>query len=135
MYLSELFDILFFVKFLSIVIQASELANLSPFFCINWIRISCQSDSQAQQNISCSSLLLSQIGTYLELSPPIDPSLSFHTSKPQLINIFWCNFWSYFDPSHPCSFHVICPCCECSQIPLKVCFTKLNMVVTFWGCR
>ena len=44
--------------------------------------------------------------------PPIDLSLSFLIIKTQLIKILWCNFLSYFHPSHPCSFHVICPCCK-----------------------
>ena len=62
--------------------------------------------------------------------PPIDLSLSFLTIKTQLIKILWCNLLSYFDPSHPCSFHVICPCCKCSQIPVKS--ILLNMVVIFY---
>ena len=51
-------------------------------------------------------------------TPVIDLSLSIDIIKKHLINFLWTQFTANFTSDHPCSFHFVCPCYQCSKIPV-----------------
>ena len=56
--------------------------------------------------------------------PSIDHELSIPVIKDQLLKFFWSYFDSNFDPSNPCSFHLVCPCNKCYLYPLPTQFSQ-----------
>lgn len=44
-------------------------------------------------------------------------STNFPLIKLYLKEYFWSYFITNFDPAIPCTFHIICPCTTCSNIP------------------
>ena len=124
MYLYELLDVIFFVKCFK-----SPDPSFPIWGHVSFSTASTRSASAAKLNHKSRSSTLSRHTYFCRLVhiwntlPPIDLSLSLSTIKLQLKNIFWSHFLSHFDPSLPCAFHVLCPGCRCSQLPVKVCFT------------
>ena len=52
--------------------------------------------------------------------PPLDLTLSVHTLKNTIINLFWSNFSANFDSSNLCSYHYLCPCSKYSSTPSPI---------------
>lgn len=50
------------------------------------------------------------------LVPVIDLSLSLSTIRRHLCQHLWIHFTRNFDPNNTCTFHVICPCCNCHHL-------------------
>ena len=49
--------------------------------------------------------------------PPQDLDVSVTTFKRKLREVFVSNFIRNFNPSIPCTFHLVCPCHRCSHTP------------------
>ena len=45
--------------------------------------------------------------------PSLDLSLPFASIIMSLKSFFWSHFLQNFDPSNPCTFHMMCPCSKC----------------------
>ena len=125
MFLYELFDVLFFVKCLKFPDPSFDVKDF-----ISFSTSSTRSGSAAKLTHKFSSTSISHHSYFCRLIriwnslPPIDLSLSFLSIKQQIKQYFWNIFLSQFDPSLPCSFHVVCPCFKCSHLPVSVTFSS-----------
>ena len=54
--------------------------------------------------------------------PPLDISLSAPVLKAIIRDFFWDRFISNFSPDNVCSYHLVCPCRNCSKLPICVKF-------------
>ena len=54
--------------------------------------------------------------------PPLDISLSTPFLKAIIRDFFWDHFLSNFSPDNVCSYHLVCPCRNCSKLPIRVKF-------------
>ena len=120
MYFLELLDILFFIKCLKFPEPSFPILDYVSFFNAN----TRSSSFSKLKHLSCSSRIsqhsyFSRITRLWNTLPPIDLSHSFTSIKIQLKKFFWLHFLNHFDSSHPCTFHVVCPCDKCSQLPVK----------------
>ena len=52
--------------------------------------------------------------------PPLSLHLSLSTIKSKLRRYFWDQFMSNFNPNNVCTYHYLCPCPKCSQLPIKM---------------
>ena len=50
--------------------------------------------------------------------PAIGISLSIHLIKKQLLKFFWNKFNDVFNSDNLCTYHVLCPCYQCSSQPI-----------------
>jgi len=57
--------------------------------------------------------------------PVIDTSLPINTIKRKLIQYLWTHFLNNFNPDSVCSFHILCPCHQCSRQPISTNFNEL----------
>ena len=120
MYFLELLDILFFIKCLKFPEPSFPILDYVSFFNAN----TRSSSFSKLKHLSCSSRIsqhsyFSRITRLWNTLPPIDLSHSFTSIKIQLKKFFWLHFLNHFDSSLPCTFHVVCPCDKCSQLPVK----------------
>ena len=58
--------------------------------------------------------------------PTINLSLPTNLIKSQLSTFLWNIFIDKFNSDLLCSYHVICPCYQCSSKPISINFSKLN---------
>ena len=118
MYTYELTDILFLVK---------QLQSPDPSFPIlkhiSFVTSSTRSSSSSklkwlspQSNLTHHSYFC-RIVRLWNILPTIDLSSSFQSIKLFLRKVFWSHFLTHFDPSVPCSFHILCPCSKCRLAP------------------
>ena len=54
--------------------------------------------------------------------PLLDTSLSIPSIRARLRQHFWNHFVTNFDPSNLCAYHHLCPCLNCSKLPIKTQF-------------
>ena len=59
--------------------------------------------------------------------PSIDISLSISTIKTKLRHYFWDKFMTSFDCNSTCSFHYLCPCTQCSKLPVNMHFNHSSL--------
>ena len=59
--------------------------------------------------------------------PSIDISLSISTIKTKLRHYFWDKFMTSFDCNITCSFHYLCPCTQCSKLPVNMHFNHSSL--------
>ena len=118
MYTYELTDILF---------QAKQLQSPDPSFPIfkhiSFVTSSTRSSSSSklkwlspQSNLTHHSYRC-RIVRLWNILPTIDLSSSFQSIKLFLRKVFWSHFLTHFDPSVPCSFHILCPFSKYSLAP------------------
>ena len=60
--------------------------------------------------------------------PVIDISLPPEIIKNQLVKYLWYNFSANFNSEFPCTFHLLCPCHRCSNLPTSRNFNNLTNV-------
>jgi hypothetical protein len=49
--------------------------------------------------------------------PHINLNLPFNSIKKYLTRVMYRKFERSFDPNNSCTFHFVCPCSLCHQIP------------------
>ena len=49
--------------------------------------------------------------------PPVDLSLSVSTNRLMIYKFLWSHTESNFKSDDPCSYHFVCPCNKCTDIP------------------
>jgi len=49
--------------------------------------------------------------------PPIDLSIPVHQNRTIIYKFLWSHFISNFRSDNPCSYHFLCPCSKCTDIP------------------
>lgn len=110
----ELYDISFFIKSLS---SPSEAFNILHYVSFN---SSCTRSSSSNLKHTFSRTTPSRHFYFSRLPRLWNslPSLNLLSlSHPQAItllnNHFWNIFMSHFDVNNPCTFHFMCPCCNC----------------------
>ena len=126
MYTLELTDILFFI--FCVTNPKHNLPILQSFSF-------CSSNTRSAQSFK---LNLNSFTTLVEHNlfscrvprlwnslPSLDLSLSLHSIKTLLKKYLWYHFINNFNPLDPCTFHYLCPCSKCSQVPNSYNFTLL----------
>ena len=59
-------------------------------------------------------------------------SLTLPAIKIQLSEFIWSPFLTHFDSTQPCTFHFVCACSRCHQVPIKVNF--LSVLLSSFLC-
>ena len=59
--------------------------------------------------------------------PPIDITLSISTIKTKLRRHFWEKFMTSFDSNIICTYHYLCPCTQCSRLPVNMQFNQSSL--------
>ncbi len=126
MYTLELNDILFFVSCVKDPVHNLPILQSFSF---------CSSNTRSAQT---SKLNLNSFSTLVERNsfvcrvprlwnslPSIDLSLPIHSIKFHLKKYLWNYFINHFSSLDPCTFHYLCPCSKCSQVPNRHNFTLL----------
>ena len=117
MYFLELLDVLFFIKCLKFPEPSFPILDYVSFFNAN----TRSSSFSKQKHLSCSSSISQHfcfpwITHHWNTLPPIDIS-HFYIHQDSSQKILWVHFLNRFDSWLPCTFHVVCPCDKCSQLP------------------
>ena len=127
MYLYEIYDVMFLIK---------SLKNPTHFFNIyNFISFQSSPTRSSSANKlihhrtpdnSTKHFYFNRISRLWNTLPVINLTLPTSTILTRLKTYFWKHFIEHFDSSNPCTFHLLCPCSRCSNIPRPACFTELN---------
>ena len=127
LYLYKLLDLVFFIKcfkfpdtsfpvldFVSFSNTNTRSSTISKLVHQSW------PSSNSQHSFFC---CLVRLWNSL---PPLELSLSYPSIKLPVFlkKAFWSHFIIYFDPSVPCTYHIICPCSKCSRLPVWVNFSS-----------
>ena len=102
---SDHFDIYKFIQFFSHSTRSSSSLKLRH----------CLSKNNTQSNF-----YFNRIPRLWNSIPPIDISLSLPAIKSNLRAHFWDSFLLKFCPYNPCTYHYLCPCFNCSKLPVHV---------------
>ena len=127
MYTFELNDILFFVSCLKNPMHSLPILQLFSFCSSNT-----RSTMSSKLNVNSFSTLAERnsfacrVPRLWNSLPSIDLSLPIHSIKVLLKKHFWNHFVNHFDPLDSCTFHYLCPCSKCSQVPNSYNFTLLS---------
>ena len=113
---SEAFNIFNFVNFCSSSTRSSGL-KLKHHYCNN--------NTSHHFFFNCLPRLWNRL-------PPLDYSLPLSALIPFLKSFFW----SHFDSSNPCTFHLMCPCSKCltfhSTPNFKPCTLSISPSLSQW---
>ena len=113
----EINDILFFLRCIKNPTEAFDIQHYIEF---------CSGPTRSSTSFKLHSISKLSSINYLYLNtfprlwnslPVIDMDKSYSFIKYSLKQFFWNVFISTFDPDQPCSYHFLCPCCKCSQLP------------------
>ena len=120
----EIADILFFIKSLK---EPSHHFNIEDYiqFNISNTRFSsylklCHSISQNNLQGHCFFNRLPRLWNSL---PLLDISLSIPSIRTKLREHFWNHFIAHCDSNNVCTYHYLCPCVNCTKLPVKSLFT------------
>ena len=107
----ELYDLVFFIKSLK---HPSDSFNILDFvsFC------SGSSRSAINQRLMFPSARIRSLVQRQFFLPHFDLKESIQSIKSDIKAFFWKRFLETFDPTKPCTFHVVFPCSRCSPLPL-----------------
>ena len=126
MYYYELSDILFFIKCLQFPDPSFPILNYVSFSSHSTRSGSCTKLAQQLHTKTQSQhFFFKRIVLFWNTLPTIDLSLSFPTIKRRLYSFFHSHFLANFDPNIPCSYHIVCPCYNCSKLPVKTNYQPL----------
>ena len=115
MYWYELQDILFFIKCL----QSPDHNGINIFDFVQFSSSTTRFASQHKllvkyrRSSEARHFYFVRIAHLWNALPPINLQLPLHAIKTQLINFFRNHFITKFNSTSPCSFHFVCPCCNC----------------------
>ena len=121
MMILEINDILFFVKSLK---ELTDLYDISRFvtFCSGCTRLASNlklKHGLVTTNNSTRNFYFNRLPRLWNSLPLIDISQSLSTIKMKLYKHFWNHFTANFDPDNLCSYHNLCPCANCSSLPVS----------------
>ena len=123
----ELYDILLFIKSLK---YPSESFNILDFvsFCSSSTRSVAHFKLQLS-SANCSTnhirhFYFSRLPRLWNYLPTINLEKSVKLIKSDITAFFWSRFQRTFDPSRPCTYHVVCPCARCSSLSLPNNFNR-----------
>ena len=126
----ELYDILLFIKSLK---YPSESFNILDFvsFCSGSTRSAAHLKLQLSPT-NCSTnrirhFYFSRLPRLWNYLPTINLEKSVMSIKSDITAFFWSRFQQTFDPSRPCTYHVVCPCARCSSLYLP---NNFNLAVS-----
>ena len=126
----ELYDILLFIKSLK---YPSESFNIFDFvsFCSGSSRSAAHLKLQlSPANRSTNRIrhfYFSRLPRLWNYLPTINLEKSVMSIKSDITAFFWSRFQQTFDPSRPCTYHVVCPCARCSSLSLP---NNFNLAVS-----
>ena len=115
MYWYKLQDILFFIKCL----QSPDHNGINIFDFVQFSSSTTRFASQHKllvkyrRSSKACHFYFVRIAHLWNALPPINVQLPLHAIKTQLINFFRNHFITKFNSTSPCSFHFVCPCCNC----------------------
>ena len=121
MMILEINDILFFVKSLK---EPTDHFDISRFvtFCSGCTRLASNlklKHGLVTTNNSTRNFYFNRLPRLWNSLPLIDISQSLSTIKMKLYKHFWNHFTANFDPDNLCSYHYLCPCTNCSSLPVS----------------
>ena len=121
MMILEINDVLFFVKSLK---EPTDHFDISRFvtFCSGCTRLASNlklKHSLVTTNNSTRNFYFNRLPRLWNSLPLIDISQSLSTIKIKLYKHFWNHFMANFDPDNLCSYHYLCPCANCSSLPVS----------------
>ena len=112
----ELNDIIFFLKSLQ--------SPSASFNILDYVSFSTSSTRSASMlklmhsfsaNNSSFHFYFNRLPRLWNCLPPVDPNMSLSSAISQIKRFFWLHFTSNFNPSEPCSYHLVCPCHKCTS--------------------
>ena len=117
MYFYELQDILFFVKCLQ---DPEDNLNIHSFVSFSKSSRSSRTNKLSHKLCHTTAYRHFYFNRLVRLwnslpAGTIDLSLSYISIKKSLKQFFWDHFVHNFNSENPCSFHVLCPCSNCSN--------------------
>ena len=122
----EIADIMFLIKSLK---SPSGHFNIADFISFNNSNTRSSSYLKLHHSVSKSNIhshfYFHRIPRQWNSLPLIDTSLSIPTIRARLRQHFWTHFIANFDCHNLCSYHYLCPCLNCSKLPVKMQFTHL----------
>ena len=118
MYFYEMQDILFFVKSLQ---DPDDNLNVHSFVSFSRSSRSSRTNKLSHKLCHTTSYRHFYFNRLVRLwntipAGTIDLSLSYTSIKKSLKHFFWDHFVRNFNSEYPCSFHVMCPCSNCSHL-------------------
>ena len=119
MYTSELADIVFAVKSLKAPSSNFDISNFLSFTVGN-------TRSTAQRKLKYVTVPNNKVRHFYfnglprlwNALPPPDLSLLVSTNRLTIYKFLWSHFKSNFKSNDPCSYHFVCPCNKCTDIPI-----------------
>ena len=122
----EIADIMFLIKSLK---NPSSHFNILDFITFNISNTRSSSYLKLRHSVCKSNNITFQGHFYFHriprlrnLLPQIDTSLSIRSIGAQLRHHFWNHFIANFNSNNLCSYHYLCPCLNCSKLPIKMQF-------------
>ena len=110
----EINDLVFFLKCLKSHTKSFNTTDLMTFSST-----SIRSFSSTKLKHTCTNkntfhhLFFNWLPRLWNLLPPLDCSLPLPVLSAHMKSFFWSHFLQYFDPSNPCTFHMVCSCSKC----------------------
>ena len=130
MYIFELNDLMFFVK---------SLQSPDPYFDVRqFVQFASNNtrSAAAHKLVQCLShtslhhhFYFTRIVRLWNYLPVINISLPPQNIKNQLVKYLWQNFLAKFSFDFPCTFHLLCPCYRCSNLPTSSNFINLTDLI------
>ena len=116
----EIADIMFLIKSLK---SPSSHFNIADFISFNISNTQSSSYLKLRHSVSKTNIqghfYFHRIPRLWNSLPLLDTSLSIPSIRARLRKHFWNHFVTNFDPNNLCSYHYLCPCLNCSKLPIK----------------
>ena len=120
----EIADILFFIKSLK---KPSHHFNIEDYIQFNISNTRSSSYLKLRHSISQNNLqghfFFNRLPRLWNSLPLLDISLSIPSIRTKLREHFWNHFIAHFDSNNVCTYHYLCPCVNCTKLPVKSLFT------------
>ena len=118
MYTFELADIIFAIKSLKAPSSNFDISNFLSFTVGN-------TRSAAQRKLKYVTVLNNKVRHFYfhrlprlwNSLPPVYLSLPVSTIRSTIYKFLWSHFKTNFKSDNPCSYHFVCPCNKCTDIP------------------
>ena len=120
----EIADILFFIKSLK---EPSHHFNIEDYIQFNVSNSRSSSYLKLRHSISQNNLqghfFFNRLPRLWNSLPLLDISLSIPSIHTKLREHFWNHFIAHFNSNNVCTYHYLCPCINCTKLPVKSLFT------------
>ena len=119
----EIADIMFLIKSLK---NPSSHFNILDFITFNISNTRSSSYLKLRHSVCKSNIqghfYFHRIPRLWNSLPQVDTSLSIRSIRAQLRHHFWNHFIANSNSNNLCSYHYLCPCLNCSKLPIKMQF-------------